>query len=59
MLLLLLLHPFGQDIHFAFEQFALVRVAVAQVIPLKALVIVIEVVRDAARTTKRGAADCT
>ena len=47
-LLLLMLHSFGQYIHLAFQQLALVGVALAQVVPLEALVICVEVVRDAA-----------
>ena len=47
-LLLLMLHSLGQHIHLAFQQLALVGVAVAQVIPLEALVVGVEVVRDAA-----------
>ena len=45
---MLMLHSFGQYIHLAFQQLALIGGAVAQVVPLEALVIVVEVVRDAA-----------
>ena len=45
---MLMLHSFGQYIHLAFQQLALLRVAVAQVIPLEALVIGVEVVGDTA-----------
>ena len=48
LLLLLMLHSFRQHIHLAFQQLALLRVAVAQIIPLKALVVGVEVVGDAA-----------
>lgn len=47
-LLLLLLHSFRQHIHLAFQQLTFLRVAVAQVIPLKALIVGVEVVGDAA-----------
>lgn len=43
-----MLHSFGQHIHLAFQQLALLRVAVAQVVPLEALVIGVEVVGDTA-----------
>lgn len=46
-----MLHSFGQDVHLAFQNLALVRVAIAQVVPLEALVIGVEVVRDAAVPT--------
>lgn len=45
---MLMLHSFGQHIHLAFQQLALLRVAVAQVVPLEALVIGVEVVGDTA-----------
>ena len=45
---LLLLHSFREHIHLAFQQLAFLRVAVAQIIPLKALIIGVEVVGDAA-----------
>lgn len=43
-----MVHSLGQDIHLAFQQLALILVAIAQVIPLKTLVIGVEVVRDTA-----------
>ena len=39
---------FGQHIYFAFQDLALILVAVAQVIPLKALVISVKLVCDTA-----------
>ena len=51
--LLLLLHSFREHVDLAFQQLAFLRVAVAQVIPLKALIIGVEVVGDAAES--RGA----
>lgn len=45
---MLVLHAFGQHVHLAFQQLALIGISVAQVVPLKALVIGVEVVRDAA-----------
>lgn len=42
---------FRQHIHFAFQDLALVLVAVAQVIPLEALVISVELVCDTASQT--------
>ena len=45
---LLMVHSLGQDIHLAFQQLALIMVAIAQVIPLKTLVIGVEVVRNTA-----------
>ena len=47
-LLMLMLHSLRQHIHLAFQQLALLRVAVAQVVPLKALIIGVEVVGDTA-----------
>lgn len=42
---------FGQHVHFAFQDLALVLVAVTQVVPLETLVVSVELVRDTASQT--------
>ena len=43
---------FGQHVHFAFQDLALILVAVAQVVPLEALVISVELVCDTAKSDR-------
>ena len=57
--LLLLLDPFRQHIHSSFQQPALFWIPVAQVVPLKALVFTVEVVRNAAEVVQKSSSHCT